>query len=77
MPGCTQATPLSRSISSSLFIRVMASTTGRPSGAAPPASPVPAPRGATARPWRAATFTQATTSEVDSGKHTGPALPSR
>ena len=67
MPGCTQATPLSRSISSSLSMRVMASTTGCPSGAAPPARPVPAPRGDTARPWRAATFTQATTSEVESG----------
>ena len=67
MPGCTQATPLPRSISSSSSIRVIDSTTGWPSGAAPPARPVPAPLGDTARPWRVAAFTQATTSDVEPG----------
>ena len=76
MPGCTQATPLSRSTSSSSFICVSDSTTGRPSGAAPPERPVPAPRGTTARPWSAAIRTQAATCSVVTGKHSGPAVPS-
>ena len=67
MPGWTQATPLSRSISSSRSMRVIDRTTGWPSGAAPPARPVPAPLGDTARPWRVATSTHATTSAVEPG----------
>ena len=76
MPGCTHATPLSKSTDSSSFMRVSDSTTGRPSGAAPPESPVPAPRGTTARPWSAAMRTQALTWVVVTGKHSGPAVPS-
>ena len=76
MPGCTHATPLSGSTDSSSFMRVSDSTTGRPSGAAPPDSPVPAPRGTTARPCVAAIRTQAATCSVVTGKHNGPAMPS-
>ena len=67
MPGCTQATPLSGSTDSSSSMRVSDSTTGRPSGAAPPERPVPAPRGTTARPWVAAIRTHALTCSVVTG----------
>ena len=74
-PGSTQATRLSTSTSRMRFIRVSATTIGAPSGMAPPARPVPAPRGTTARPWARAMRMIACTSAVDSGKHTGPATP--
>ena len=67
---------LSRSTSSTEFMAVSDSTTGLPIGAAPPDSPVPAPRGTTARLWRAAMRMQACTCSVEAGKQTGPAAPS-
>src|SRR6185436_7549196 len=76
-PGSTQAMRLSRSTSRIRFIRVSETTTGAPSGIAPPASPVPAPRGTTDRPCRAAILTIACTSPVEVGKQTGPATPPR
>ena len=74
-PGCTQAMRLLVSTDSTLFIRPVDTTTGRPSGIAPPASPVPAPRGTTAEPCCSAIPMIAWTSSVVSGKHTGPAMP--
>ena len=53
----------------------MTITTGRPTGVAPPASPVPLPRATKGRSWRAVTATAAPTSSGVEGKQTAPASP--
>ena len=58
-----------------LFIFVIAMTIGAPSGIAPPARPLPAPRGMTCLSCFSAIFMMACTSSVVSGKQTGPAIP--
>jgi hypothetical protein len=57
-------------------IFVVTITTGSPTGTAPPASPVPAPRATNGRPWARAARTHACTSAVSRGKHTTAARPS-
>ena len=74
-PGSTHTARASRSTSPIDVMRASDTTTGAPSGIAPPASPVPAPRGTTARPWRRAARTTACTSPAVRGKQTGPASP--
>src|SRR5437588_5749764 len=56
-------------------ILVVTITTGSPTGVAPPARPVPEPRGTNGRPWARHTRTAAWTSSVVSGKHTTSARP--
>jgi hypothetical protein len=53
-------------------------TTGgeSPTGTAPPASPVPDPRGTIGRPWARLTLMMAATSAVLTGRQTTPATPS-
>jgi hypothetical protein len=57
-------------------MRATDSTTAPSSGTAPPQSPVPEPRGTTARPSSPARRTQAATSSVVSGSTTRPHSPS-
>ena len=68
MPASTQATRRSTSIDKRRFILVVTTTIGSSNGTAPPANPVPAPRGTTARPWRRAASTQPCISSVLIGK---------
>ena len=76
-PGWTQASRCSASTSRMRFILVVTITTGgmSPAGVAPPASPVPEPRGTNGPPWSRQTRTAAATSAVVSGKHTTAASP--
>src|SRR5205823_9629325 len=75
-PGSTQTRRSSGRISRTRSIFVVTITSASRSGVEPPASPVPLPRGTTESPWRAAARTHATTSSVERGNTTSPALPS-
>src|SRR5713226_5406260 len=74
-PGCTHATRATGSTERIWSILVVTITTGgtSPAGTAPPARPVPEPRGRMGRPCARLMRTTEDTSEVVSGKHTTPA----
>ena len=75
-PGCTQARRFGSSTRRTRSILVVAITTAPSSGTAPPARPVPDPRGTNGTPWRTAIRTQACTSTVLVGRQTTVVDPS-
>ncbi len=75
-PGSTHARRSSGRTSRTAVIFVVTTTSASPMGVDAPASPVPDPRGTTARPWSAAARTHATTSCVDRGNATSSHDPS-
>ena len=74
-PASTRATRLAGSISRMRVISSVESTMPPSIAAAPPESPVPAPRGTTGTPWAAATRIAAWTSAVWRGRTTASGRP--
>src|SRR6516225_6538908 len=76
-PGSTHASLATGSTSRMRFILVVTMTTGAtsPVGTAPPARPVPEPRGTNGRPWARLIRTAAATSPGVRGKQTTAAFP--
>jgi hypothetical protein len=66
-PGSTQIRALSRSISSTRFIRLSTISTPSLTGSAPPERPEPAPRATHGTSWRAHACTTARTSAAPGG----------
>ncbi len=75
MPGWTTATRFSRSISTMRSIAVKAIVSPPSMPAAPPDSPVPAPRGTIGTPNSPHNRTTAATSAVSVGRTTAPGRP--
>src|SRR4051794_37633296 len=75
-PGSTQARRLEGSTDSSAVIFDVEMITAPSGGTAPPARPVPDPRGTNGTPWATAVRTHAATSAVEVGKHSAAAAPS-